>query len=337
MTDPFSIGQLHGHLKNEGERYNCRMNEAPAPAVPDLTHLPTIQATLLGWYAAHGRDLPWRHTRDPYAILVSELMLQQTQVDRVIPKWREWLAAFPTVDALAAAPTSAVIRAWSGLGYNRRAVNLQHLAQAVVAHHGGQVPDDVAELKALPGIGPYTAGAVAAFAHNRPVAMVDVNIRRLLYRLFVGAEVPDYRVSEAAIWTLARAAVPVGRSADWHQALMDLGATICRPRPQCDRCPVRAWCHAAPEFAALPPDAPRPTRSQGKWEGSNRQYRGRVLRALGDLPHGDALPLAALGTQVRDGYTGADSDWLRTLVTALARDGLVCLIGEGDALTVRLP
>jgi len=317
------------------------MSEPAAPtAISDLTHLAAIGATLLEWYAAHGRDLPWRHTRDPYAILVSELMLQQTQVDRVIPKWREWLAAFPTVGALAVAPTSAVIRAWSGLGYNRRAVNLQRLAQAVVAHHGGQVPDDVAELKALPGIGPYTAGAVAAFAHNRPVAMVDVNIRRLLHRLFVGAEVPDYRVSEAAIWTLARAAVPVGRSADWHQALMDLGATICRPRPQCDRCPMRAWCRAAPEFAALPPDAPRPTRAQGKWEGSNRQYRGRVLRALSDLPHGEALPLAALGAQIRDGYTEADADWLRTLVTALARDGLVSLVslaGEGDTLAVRLP
>ena len=169
------------------------MSAAP-PALsdptPDLTNLPIIQRTLLDWYAREGRDLPWRRVRDPYAILVSELMLQQTQVDRVIPKWEAWLAQFPTIEALADAPTSDVIRAWSGLGYNRRAINLQRLAQAVVAVHGGRVPDDVAELKALPGIGPYTAGAVAAFAHNRPVAMVDVNIRRLLHRLFVGAEVP---------------------------------------------------------------------------------------------------------------------------------------------------
>lgn len=310
---------------------------APSSPAPDLTQLPIIQQTLLDWYAREGRDLPWRRVRDPYAILVSELMLQQTQVDRVIPKWEEWLEAFPTVEALAAAPTSAVIKAWSGLGYNRRAINLQRLAQAVVATHGGRVPDDVAELKALPGIGPYTAGAVAAFAHNRPVAMVDVNIRRLLHRLFVGAEVPDYRVTEATIWAMARAAVPPGRSADWHQALMDLGATICRPRPLCDRCPMRDWCRAAPEWALLPPDAPRPMKSQGKWEGSNRQYRGRILRALGALPHGEVLPLPHLGAQVREGYTDADGDWLLALLRALATDGLVVLSDLDGEQIIRLP
>ncbi len=316
-------------------------NEMAIPATtaaPDLSHLPTIRHTLLDWYATEARDLPWRRTRDPYAILVSELMLQQTQVDRVIPKWEAWLAAFPTVQTLAEAPTGEVIRLWAGLGYNRRAVNLQKAAQMLVAQGGGRVPDDVAELRALPGIGPYTAGAVAAFAHNRPVAMVDVNIRRLLHRLFVGAEVPNFRITEAETWSLARAAVPPGRSADWHQSLMDVGATICRPRPLCDRCPVRAWCRAAPEFAALPPDAPRPTRSQGKWEGSNRQYRGRVLRVLAALPTGEGMPLAALGPVVRPDYTATGhADWLRTIVAALARDGLVAVTGEGDGATVRLP
>ena len=309
----------------------------PPPSTPDLTHLPIIQQTLLDWYAREGRALPWRRTRDPYAILVSELMLQQTQVDRVIPKWEAWLEQFPTITSLADAPTSDVIKAWSGLGYNRRAIALQRLAQAVVAVHGGRIPDDVAELKALPGIGPYTAGAVAAFAHNRPVAMVDVNIRRLLHRLFVGAETPDYRISEGEIWALARAAVPLGRSADWHQALMDLGATICRPRPLCARCPVQTWCRAAPEWALLPPDAPRPTKSQGRWEGSNRQYRGRILRALGALPHGDTLPLPILGAQVRTGYTEADEEWLLILVHALAHDGLVLLSGAAGDYAVRLP
>lgn len=332
-------------------RYNPPMNRTPpmndaanavpapaAPGTPDLAQLPAIHATLLDWYAAEGRDLPWRRTRDPYAILVSELMLQQTQVDRVIPKWEAWLEAFPTVQTLAAAPTGEVIRLWAGLGYNRRAVNLQRLAQAVVAQHDGRVPDDVAELRALPGIGPYTAGAVAAFAHNRPVAMVDVNIRRLLHRLFVGAEVPDFRITEAETWSLARVAVPPGRSADWHQALMDMGATICRPRPLCDRCPVQAWCRAAPEFAALPPDAPRPTKSQGKWEGSNRQYRGRVLRALAALPAGEAMSLAALGPAIRPDFDAdAHAGWLRTLAAALARDGLVWLVESGDEAAVRLP
>ncbi len=314
----------------------CLMNET-APAAPDLVSLSVIQQTLLDWYARVGRDLPWRHTRDPYAILVSEIMLQQTQVDRVVPKWEAWLAEFPTLAALADAPTSAVIRAWAGLGYNRRAVNVQRLAQVVVAAHGGRIPDDVAELRTLPGIGPYTAGAVAAFAYNRSVAMVDVNIRRLLHRLFVGAEVPEYRIAEGAIWSLARAAVPTGRSADWHQALMDLGSAICRPRPQCDVCPVRDWCRAAPEFAILPPDAPRPTRSQGTWEGSNRQYRGRILRVLGALPHGASLSLPVLGAQVRAGYTDDDTVWLRTLVDALARDGLIHCDERNGETAVALP
>jgi len=131
--------------------------------------------------------------------------------------------------------------------------------------------------------------------------------------------------------------VPPGRSADWHQALMDLGATICRPRPMCDRCPVREWCRAAPEFAVLPVDAPRPTKSQGKWEGSNRQFRGRILRALGALPHGEGMPLATLGAHVRDGYTDADTAWLLQLVRALATDGLVIVAEAGEAISVRLP
>src|SRR5581483_4865161 len=149
---------------------------------------PAIQAALLEWFAAAGRDLPWRHTRDPYRIMVSEIMLQQTQVDRVIPKYHAFLAAFPTLEALAAAPTAEVIRAWSGLGYNRRAVNMQRTARAVLEEHGGQFPRDLPALLRLPGIGPYTAGAIACFAFEQDVGFMDTNIRRVVQRLFVGPE-----------------------------------------------------------------------------------------------------------------------------------------------------
>ena len=306
--------------------------------MPDLTHLPIIQQTLLDWYAREGRDLPWRHVRDPYAILVSELMLQQTQVDRVIPKWEAWLEEFPTVEALAEAPTSAVIKAWSGLGYNRRAINLQRLAQAVVAVHGGRVPEDVAELKALPGIGPYTAGAVAAFAHNRPVAMVDVNIRRLLHRLFVGAEVPEYRIAEAAIWALARAAVPPGRSADWHQALMDLGATICRPRPLCDRCPVRDMVPRRAGMGDPPARRTPPDEIAGHVGGLQPPVSGahppRSWRAPARRGPAAAASRRAGARWIHRGGRGSGSSpsSARWRVTALS-----CSSEENDAFMVRLP
>jgi A/G-specific adenine glycosylase len=202
-----------------------------------------MEDALLAWYARHGRDLPWRETRDPYAILVSEVMAQQTQVARVVPRWEDWLARWPTVEALADASLAEVIRAWQGLGYNRRAVSL-HRAATIVARDGW--PDD---LTSLPGVGRYTADAVAAFAFGREVLPADVNVRRVVER--TGAS-----FSSAA-----------------GQALMDLGATVCLARvPRCGACPLAHRCPSRGRRY-------EPLRRQGPLEGSFRQRRARALRA----------------------------------------------------------
>ncbi|HKV84973.1 MAG TPA: A/G-specific adenine glycosylase [Ktedonobacterales bacterium] len=215
-----------------------------------------IWERLLDWYSREGRaSLPWRHTRDPYAVLVSEVMLQQTQVDRVLPKYRAFLARFPTLAALAAAPRAEVIQAWAGLGYNSRAVRLHEIARQAVERYGGALPDTLDGLMALKGIGRYTAGAVACFAFGLPVATVDTNIRRTLWRLFRGIEPvtwpADTRAAREAL-ALAEWALPPARAYDWQQALMDLGATICLARrPLCARCPVSATCAAYQETARV--------------------------------------------------------------------------------------
>jgi A/G-specific adenine glycosylase len=207
-----------------------------------------VKADLLAWFAENGRDLPWRRTRDPYAILVSEVMLQQTQVPRVVPRYLEWLARWPTVDMLAAAARADVIRAWQGLGYNRRAVNLHRAAQAVAARGW---PEDLTE---LPGVGPYTAAAVASFAFGRDVLPDDTNVRRVRERTGFAFD---------------------GSCA---QALMDLGATVCLARvPRCGACPLAAGCPSRGRRF-------EPARKQGPFEGSFRQRRALTLRAVVDGP-----------------------------------------------------
>lgn len=213
-----------------------------------------IWERLLDWYATEGRaHLPWRHTHDPYAVLVSEVMLQQTQVERVLPKYREWMARFPTLAALAAASAGEAIQAWAGLGYNSRAVRLHAIARQAVAEYGGALPGTLDGLLALKGIGRYTAGAVICFAFGLPVATVDTNIRRVLWRVFRGIEPAEWPSGERATREalgLAQWALPPERAYDWQQALMDLGATICASRrPLCERCPLRACCAAYGETA----------------------------------------------------------------------------------------
>jgi A/G-specific adenine glycosylase len=212
------------------------------------------QQRLLAWYAAEGRvHLPWRHTRDPYAVLVSEIMLQQTQVERVLPKYAEFLARFPTLAALAAATPAEVIQEWSGLGYNMRAVRLREIAVQAVAENGGRLPETLAGLLALKGIGRYTAGAIACFAFGLPVATVDTNIRRVLWRVFRGIEPGVWPGGERAAseaLRLAEWALPHAQAYDWQQALMDLGATVCvSRRPLCERCPLATCCAAYAETA----------------------------------------------------------------------------------------
>ncbi|MFO7167423.1 MAG: A/G-specific adenine glycosylase [Chloroflexota bacterium] len=304
----------------------------------------SLRAQLLEWFDRNGRDLPWRRTRDPYRVLVSEVMLQQTQVDRVLPKYLAFLERFPTLEALAAAPTSEVIRAWVGLGYNRRAVNLQRAARAVLEEHGGVFPRDAAALRRLPGIGPYTAGALACFAFEQDVAFMDTNIRRVVRRVFAD---PAAEPSEAELLDLAGAALPPGRGWAWNQAIMELGALVCTAAsPACWRCPLQQHCRdyaarrEADEQAFLAPTSPAPRRPRAVAErreapfaGSNRWYRGRIVDALRALPAGERLPLVALGPRIKPDYAPDDAPWLGALVDGLARDGLLVL--EGDL--VRLP
>ncbi|HEX8969069.1 MAG TPA: A/G-specific adenine glycosylase [Chloroflexota bacterium] len=260
-----------------------------------------VQAALLGWYAREARDLPWRRTRDPYAILVAEIMLQQTQVDRVLPRWRAWLDRFPTLADLAAASRADAIRAWQGLGYNRRAARLHAIACQVMTDYAGELPRSVEELMGLEGIGRYTAGAVACFAYEQPVSMVDTNIRRVLSRVFA--------VEAADVESVAAAVVPPEAAYAWNQALMDLGASLCRSqRPLCLVCPLLAVC-----------DGPRGSQSraraaQPEFKGSARFYRGRILDALRQIPPGETIALDELAERV---------DNRRELIFRLASEGLV--------------
>lgn len=284
------------------------------------------------------RDFPWRHTRDPYRVLVAEVMLQQTGVGRVLQRYEPFLEQFPTLEALARAPTAEVIRAWTPLGYNKRAVNLQRAAQAIVAEHGGAIPQDREALRRLPGIGPYTAAALACLAFGKDVAVVDTNVRRVLGRLLVGpAPVP---LEDA--WRLAQAALVKGKAAAWTQALMDLAATVCLAgAPRCAACPLQGLCAAAPAYAAGPSASLRTDltahavdrvaeRQEVPYIGSPRYYRGRVVQALREAP--GPLALAALGPRVRPGYAPKDEPWLRGLLEGLERDGLVRVDDDAASL-----
>ncbi len=308
-------------------------------AINDLTppdKVARVRAKVLAWWHANRRDLPWRHTRDPYAILVSEVMLQQTQVDRVIPYYERWLAQLSNVEALAAAPTADVIRAWSGLGYNRRAVNLQRTAQAVVHEHGGVFPRDVETLRQLPGIGPYTAGAIACFAFGQDTAFADTNIRRVLHRLFAGVDVPRPSLTGRQLAALAERVLPRGQGWDWNQALIEFGALQCTARkPLCLVCPLREECAAWPEIQAALAALPKGTRlkREAPFKESNRYFRGRIVETLRQHeaePGPAGMTLDEIGPRVRENFTPADVPWLYEVIEGLARDGLA-RVAEPDA------
>jgi A/G-specific adenine glycosylase len=216
-----------------------------AVTLPEAPARRRFQRRLLAWYARHGRDLPWRSTREPYRVLVSEIMLQQTQVDRVIPKYHEFLGRYPTLEDLAQARPRDVTKSWRPLGYYRRATNLHAIARETVARYDGRLPDDGPALRRMRGIGRYTAGAILAFAHGRDAALVDTNVRRVLGRVFLGPRGLKRLRGQKAIWTLAESLVPASRAYDYNQALMDFGATWCTARkPRCSRCPMKAFCRS---------------------------------------------------------------------------------------------
>jgi len=212
---------------------------------PPRPEIRAFQRRLLAWYARHGRDLPWRRTREPYRVLVAEIMLQQTQVDRVIPKYRQFLNHYPTLRRLAAADVGEVRRLWYPLGYNARPVRLHAIAREALARYRGRLPDTPEALRALPGVGRYTAGAVLSFAYGRDTAVLDTNVRRVLGRVFLGPRRLARGRGDGALWDLAEALVPRGRAYDFNQALMDFGATWCTPRkPRCATCPMKRACRS---------------------------------------------------------------------------------------------
>lgn len=237
-------------------------------------------AALVGWAEDRLRDLPWRNTTDGWGVLVSEVMLQQTQVDRVAPRWVRFMARFPDPAAAAHAGVAAVVDEWAGLGYNRRAVALHRAAVACVDHHGGKVPDTLDALLALPGVGPYTARAVLAFAWHRDVGVVDTNVGRVLARL------AGCKLGSTEAQRLADTVVPSGTGWLWNQAMLDLGATVCVARtPRCGGCPVSRWCAwqggqttGSGEDPAL--GSAGVSGRQPRFEGSDRQGRGRLVDAL---------------------------------------------------------
>lgn len=285
---------------------------------------------LLAWYARCGRThLPWRTTRDPYRIVVSELMLQQTQVERVIPLYEAFIERFPSFAALAHADAADVVRAWRGLGYNSRATRLHAMACAVVEQHAGLLPSDTGALLALAGVGPYTAAAVRAFAFERDDAAIDVNLRRVVHRVKLGVEYPP-RAGIRELDTLAIAAVPAGRAHDWNSAMMDLGATLCTARaPKCLVCPLRDACEAAPidpaQLAAqarayAPRRAPQNDRP---FERTTRFLRGRIIDRLRDVPAREAIALETLRGDLVDVVPTDRLHEIPDVVEALVRDGIV--------------
>jgi A/G-specific adenine glycosylase len=219
----------------------------PPLALPDTGERRRFRDRLLAWYRRHGRDLPWRKTSDPYHILVSEIMLQQTQVDRVLPKYAEWLARYPSLEALATAPEQEVTAAWYPLGYNVRPKRLQAIARESVTRYGGRLPADKDILLSFKGIGAYTAGAIRSFAFRERAAILDTNVARVLLRVFVGQGNSKNHATKQHLWRLSETLVPVRHVFDFNQALMDFGAMVCAARnPKCLICPMKKSCRAYP-------------------------------------------------------------------------------------------
>jgi A/G-specific adenine glycosylase len=283
-----------------------------------------IQEALISWFEENGRDLPWRRTRDPWRVLVSEVMLQQIQVKRAVPFYERFLNRFPTVGALAEAPLSEAIRVWDDLGRYRRVVYLHRTARIVMDEHGGSIPSDPAELLKLPGVGPYTAGAVACFAYERDVAFLDTNMRRALHRFFFGltAATPE---TNRELMGKAIELLPPGRGWRWNQALMETGALLCTARsPRCGECPLREGCRARAE--ATSSGWPKPERkSQAyRYEDTNRYYRGRVLAELREISQAGraGIELRELGRRVMQNFDEREPRWLHAAVESLCKDGL---------------
>ncbi|MFD1569358.1 A/G-specific adenine glycosylase [Halorubrum laminariae] len=304
------------------------LREGDAPGLS--ADLDAVREALVEWYEADHREFPWRRTEDPYAILVSEVMSQQTQLDRVVPAWEDFLERWPTAADLVDADRADVVAFWSGhsLGYNNRATYLHEAAEQVETEYDGSFPESPGELQELMGVGPYTANAVASFAFNAGDAVVDTNVKRVLHRAFA---VPD---DDAAFERVADGLMPADVSRVWNNAIMELGGVACGKKPRCDEegCPWREWCHAYQTGDFTAPDVP----TQPSFDGSRRQFRGRIVRALSNH---DELTLDELGPKIRVDYSPDGEhgrEWLEGLLTDLAEDGLLDVEGSDDRTVAKL-
>ncbi|WP_435358788.1 A/G-specific adenine glycosylase [Haloarchaeobius sp. DFWS5] len=306
------------------------MTTAEEWTFPEETDIDAVRDALVEWYEADHRQYPWRETDDAYPILVSEVMSQQTQLDRVEKAWYDFLDEWPTVEALADADRADVVGFWTdhSLGYNNRAKYLHEAAKQVVDEYDGSFPETPDELQELMGVGPYTANAVASFAFNTGDAVVDTNVKRVLYRAF---DAPD---DDAVFEWAASDLMPDGESRVWNNAIMELGGVACEKTPSCDEasCPWRTWCHAYESGDFTAPDVP----TQPSFEGSRRQFRGRIVSALREH---DELALDTLGHRIRVDYSPDGEygrEWLQGLLADLTDDELVEVVEPADEPVARL-
>ncbi len=294
---------------------------------PSHTDRQLFQRQLIRWFQSASRDLPWRQTRDPYAILVSEMMLQQTQVDRVIPKYHAFLKRFPTAADLATAKQADVVALWQGLGYNRRALYLQKACQVVTNELGGEFPHTIEGLQQLPGIGPYTAGAIASFAFELKTPLVDTNVERVIGRIFLGfRELPD--TTQKEFWDLMTALLPrKDRIWIFNQAIMEFGALMCTAsKPKCGTCPMQKICTSFPDIQTAPKEALRYKKAavETQYFGQPRRiWRGKILKFLHTQPNGATLN--QVGKAIQEDFDSTRLPWLRNVITTLEKDGFVII------------
>lgn len=282
---------------------------------PACFHKPLLQ-----WYSVHRRSFPWRSTHKPYNILVSEIMLQQTQAHRVVGFYKRWLKKFPTFRSLTHASRGDALRAWAGLGYNNRAIRLQELARYVVTQYRSQLPNNPEELQRLPGIGKYTAYAIACFAFGKSVPVVDVNVKRILTRWLNEVKIPHEMVSDNEAWKLAEQLLPAHRAYDWNQALMDFGSLVCTSRrPHCAECPVQQYCRSA--FSPLfRQSVTREKKREPSRKGIPRRlYRGKILTLLHTTPRTPHEIAAELWKK----FSHHDVHWLTEVLEQMCSDGIV--------------
>jgi len=298
-----------------------------------------LQHRLLKWYLTHKRELSWRRTRDPYAILVSEIMLQQTQVSRVQEKLPAFLREFPTVQKLARASGAEVIRAWQGMGYNKRAVHLRALAGMVVKRFDGRIPSEPSQLLKLPGIGKYTAHAIACFAFRRRVPVVDVNVRRVLSRYFWKMKSLSDVKPETVIWKIA-AEVLHNNASEWNQALMDLGATICTgAKARCDYCPIQLRCvsRLLVRVNGTKTRSLSRTNSEPMYGSIPRRiWRGKIVETLRHVPAGQSLTLKQIGSNIKSNFNENELPWLAGVINGLIADGILGRSERNTIIKVRL-